>query len=62
MANKQGDVTLEYSKPRTFRDRKKDHSNYRNPESMHPVHRPYEREQINWTKEYCDEDSDEATG
>lgn len=60
MRNKTADIT-EFDKPRVYRDRKKDHSKYRDPDSMHPIHRPYEREKIDWAKEVLDEDNDESS-
>ena len=42
-----------FQKPRTFRDRKK-HPSKKEELRDHPLHRPYEREHTNWTKEALD--------
>ena len=46
----------EYEKPRKFRNRKKDKSKYKEDElHSHPVHRPYQREHVNWRRSLTEE-------
>jgi hypothetical protein len=48
MRKKSEPVELEFVKPKKFRDRSKKRRGDL-PEKEHPIHRPYERENKNWT-------------